>query len=80
MKDALMILKRNWIEYLSVLIFPLGSGLILLFQLYFTEVFHFSIVQSAILLAMASGGQLSAALLGKKYINLVDFVLKNTTI
>ena len=71
-----MILKRNWIEYLSVLIFSLGSGLILLFQLYFTEVFHFSIMQSAILLAMASGGQLSGSLLGKKYINLVDFILK----
>lgn len=66
MKDALMILKRNWIEYLSVLIFALGSGLILLFQLYFTEVFHFSIVQSAILLAMASGGAIEWIITWKK--------------
>lgn len=75
MRDAIALFKANFNEYLLVIIFAFGSGLILLLQLYFHEVFHFSVVQASILLGSAGAGQLFGSFLANAFVRAISRAL-----
>ncbi len=71
MKNELRLLKNNWVDYFSVVIFALGSGFVLLLQIYFHEVFHYSVLQAAIILGAAGSGQLIGSFCANFYLKLI---------
>ncbi len=76
MKNELKLVRDNWIEYASLVIFALGSGVILLLQLYFKEVFHYTILQASFILGAAGGGQLFGSFFTNSYVKIMRQIVR----
>lgn len=59
---AIYLLRQSPIEYLSIVIFSVGITLLSFLQIYFHEVYKFSVVQASIILSVATIGQFIGSL------------------
>lgn len=74
-KKNIEILKMSIVEYISIIVFSLGIGLLCLVQLYFHEVYKYSILQSSIILSSATFGQFVGSFISHYYVKLIKKLL-----
>lgn len=75
MQKTISLLKKSPIEYFSIIIFSLGITLLSFIQIYFHEVFKYSVMQASMLLGAATLGQFLGSIFSRKCVNLVERIL-----